>query len=146
MNINGNGTLPAGSPSQSLTRARFLLTFVDQSIQSVLTMAQAGMVTVPETTLLAWQTVLATAARLLRTLPVPAIFPPPRWAQLASEAAMLTEQAQQILAAIPVASTRIFPPQPGTATVQTQVLRQVQVLVRRAAQLVLNAENELGAQ
>lgn len=142
MNLT-NGT-QAGAPLPTLARSRFLLLFVDQSIQSVINQARGNTAVVPETALVAWQALLSTVIEQLSTLPVPAIAPPPRWAQLVGMAITLTMSANQTLAAIPVASLRIFPPRPGQATVAVQTLQQVQRNLRLAAQALEAAERELG--
>jgi len=134
----------SGGPLPTLARARFLLLFVEQSIQPVINMAQGSTTVVPEAALVAWQTLLSTVINQLSTLPVPLINPPPRWAQLVNMAITLAMSANQTLAGIPVASLAIFPPRPGQATVSVQTLRQVQRNLRLAAQAVEAAERELG--
>ncbi|HWI66345.1 MAG TPA: hypothetical protein VNT75_31330 [Symbiobacteriaceae bacterium] len=131
------------SPQALIARARFLILFVQESIQSALARAQGGTVTIPETTLLAWQTVLMQAVSDLNSLPVPAIFPPPNWAQLVGMATSFVNTAIEMLAAIPVAQLRIFPPRPGQATVSTATLRRVQENLLRAAEALEAAEREL---
>lgn len=140
-----NGAVPS-SPQAILTRARFLLIFVEQSIQAVINQARGNNVAVSETMLVAWQALLMMVISLLNSIAVPLIFPPPRWAQMVSRAITLVTAANQTLAGIPVASTRIFPPQPGQATVSVQTLQQVQNQLRMAIRALEAAEAELGTQ
>ncbi|MGE5675798.1 MAG: hypothetical protein ACM3XM_18280 [Mycobacterium leprae] len=131
------------TPLQTLTQARFLLIFVDQSILSVLNQTIGRNARVPETLILVWRLVLRLALQLLNSIPSILIFPPPRWVTFVQAATTLITQALQILDSIPVASTRIFPPTPGTATVDVLLLQQVETQVRFAALFVEAAEREL---
>lgn len=128
-----------------LTRARFLLQFVDQSIQMVLSQARGGTVTLSETTIRSWIALLTAARDDLNQIVAPAIFPPPQWVTLVQAATRLIENAIQLLNSIPIASTLIFPPTPGQATVSVQLLQQVQGNVRLAAQSLEAAERQMGA-
>lgn len=144
MMMNGMG---AGIPEPinvALARIRLLLQFVDQSIQAQLSLAQGATVFVPETQLLLWRTILTQVLEQLRSFPVPAIQPPPRWAILIGQAITPLTTALQLLTTI---STTTQPTgltvAPGTPAVPTLTLQQVQGYVRLALLAVQAAEQEL---
>ena len=130
-------------PTQLLTRARFLLQFVDQSIQMVLSQVTGGTVRLSETTIRSWTALLTAARDALNQIVAPAIFPPPSWLTLIQAATRSIDNALQLLNSIPIAAVLIFPPVPGSATVSVQLLQQVEANVRFAEQAIEAAEREL---
>jgi hypothetical protein len=141
VNLLGGG---AFGPRQVVAQAQFLVLFVDQAIGAALAGAQGGSVSLGQTQVQAWQTLLRFARDSLNQLPVPAIFPPPRWAQLVGQAVTQIDQALALLESIKFVTTLIFPPQPGQASVPVTLLQQVQARLRAASQALSAAQTELG--
>lgn len=123
-----------------LLAAALLVDGVLRDMQSLVPQAvQAGSVTVSETRIQQWQTSLQNAASLLRQLPAPLIFPPPEFVTLANAAASLIDQVLTTLAAIPIASLAIFPPQPGQGTISSGTLLGMISNLQQAEALLLRA-------
>jgi hypothetical protein len=112
-------------PNPQLLAATQLVREVAREIESLLARAQAGTVRVRERRLRSWQARLQAAVTQLQQIPVIQIYPPPPIARQIDRAVRRIERAIATLAAIPVASPRIYPPQAGQAAVPVQTLQRV---------------------
>lgn len=120
---------PPGAPSRpnpQLLAATRLVVEVTRDLEARLPRAQRqGSVSVGERRLEGWQTDLQTAVTQLQGIPIIMIYPPPPIARYIQGAVLHINQARVILGSIPIASTRIYPPQPGRANITLQTLQQI---------------------
>lgn len=142
MNTFTGGAQPVRQLNPQLLTATLLVNGVRRDVESLVPLAlREGAVTVGETRIRQWQAALQSAVSVLSRIPVPLIFPPPAFAIFANGAVNQINQVLTTLASIPIASLRIFPPQPGQASISLETLlfiltdlQQAEVLLFRALQ------------
>lgn len=142
VNTFTGGVPPLRQLNPQLLTATLLVGAVRSDVQSLVPLAlQQGAATVVETRIREWQTALQSAVSLVSRIPAPLIFPPPAFVVFANSAVNQINQVLTTLAGIPSASPRIFPPQPGQATISLETLlfilndlQQAEVLLTRALQ------------
>jgi hypothetical protein len=113
---------------------------VARDIESLLPQAlREGSVTVSEGRIRRWQAALQSAVTQLQQIPVILIFPPPPFVRFIGGAIRQINQALDTLAAIPIATTRIFPPQPGRAIISLETLQFLLNDLQEAIALLIRA-------
>lgn len=94
-------------------------------IESRLGRRERGYVRVGERRLQRWQQELARAVNLLESIPTIQIYPPPPITRYIRGAIEQINAARTLLGNIPIASPRIYPPQPGMANIPVATLERV---------------------
>lgn len=134
------GVQPASGFNQQLLLAIRLVQAVERDQESLLPQAlRDGAVVVSETRIHLWQRTLHRALSLLERIPAPLIFPPPVFIRLINTAVQQINQVLATLSSIPVASTRIYPPQPGRAAIPLETLQFMLQDLREAVDLLVRA-------
>lgn len=140
MNTFPGGVQPARQWNPQLLRAAQLVSSVRRDMQSLLPEAlRAGVARVSEVRIRRWEAALEQAISLLGQIPVILIFPPPPFAVFINRAINQIEQVLDTLDEIPIASPRIYPPQPGWATISLETLRFMLDDLRQAEALLYRA-------
>ena len=123
-----------------ILNATLLVNAVRRDMESLLPQAlQEGAVKVSETRIRQWQTALQAAVSLLNSVPAPLIFPPPAFVIFIRQAVAQINQVLTTLASIPIASPRIFPPQPGQASISLETLLLMLTDLRQAEVFLIQA-------
>lgn len=140
LNALTGGTQPIRQLNPQILNALQLVNAVRRDIESLVPQAmREGTVTVSETRIREWQTTLQTAVSLLNRIPAPLIFPPPAFVTFINLAVKQINQALATLAAIPIVSPAIFPPQPGQASISLETLQFILTDLRQAEILLIQA-------
>lgn len=129
-----------GTPNPQLLSALSQIRAVRSQIESLFYWAQQqGSVRVGERQIRSWQRTLRSALTQIDQIPVILIYPPPPFAVFAGQAERELEAALDTLDEIPIMSLRIYPPQPGVATIDVQTLRSLLIDLRQAEAAVMRA-------
>lgn len=140
MNTFGGWTQPARQLNPQLLAALRLVQAVGRDVQSLVPLAlQEGVAPVSETRIQRWQTALQRAISILNRIPAPLIYPPPLFVRLINGAVSQINQVLMTLASIPIASPRIYPPQPGRAAISLETLESILEDLQQAEQLLRRA-------
>lgn len=124
MNTFPGGAQPTPQWNPQLLRAAQLVGSVRRDIQVLVPRAmQSGVVRVGELRIRRWQATLHEAIALLNRIPAILIFPPPPYVLLINRAVNQIQQVLEALDSILIASPRIYPPQPGFASISLEALR-----------------------
>lgn len=123
-----------------LLQAALLVQAVSLDAQALLpSVRQDGSTLVSESRIGQWRTALQSALRLVRQLPVPAIFPPPAFATLAGAAGDQLDLALVALSAVPQAAPVTFPPQFGQVILSRETLSTLLSALQQAQALLVRA-------